>query len=188
MAATISSGSHAGNVITLQLASASNSSSIDYVQDQKPTWDGFAAKLIFGTNGIAALTFADVTIDEPSSYVTWANGAPFDGDANNDGVKNGVAWVLGAANPTVNANALVPALEKDGAQWVFEYNRHDDSLLPVTTQIVQYGNDLVGWTDITIPTTSAGAVTITPGTPTDHVRVVIPDVGEKMFARLKVIK
>ena len=103
-------------------------------------------------------------------------------------MKNGVAWVLGAANPTVNATALVPALEKDGEQWVFEYNRHDDSLPPGTTQIVQYGNDLVGWTDITIPATSAGAVTITPGTPSDHVRVVIPDIGDKMFARLKVIE
>ena len=71
---------------------------------------------------------------------------------------------------------------------VFEYNRHDDSLPPGTTQIVQYGNDLVGWTDITIPATSAGAVTITPGTPSDQVRVVIPDIGDKMFARLKVIE
>lgn len=62
VAATISSGSHAGNVVTLQLARASGSSTIDYVQDQKSTWDGNAAKLITGANTIAALTFADVAI------------------------------------------------------------------------------------------------------------------------------
>jgi autotransporter-associated beta strand protein len=275
VAANISSGSHAGNVVTLQLAGASASSTIDYLQDQKATWDGNAARLITGANTIAALTFADVAIGpEPPSglsatggtgrisltwsattgatsyqvkrstnsggpyttiastatptfndvsvvsgtpyfyvvsavstvgtsssegldstqatataiggYAAWADGAPFDGDSNNDGVKNGIAWVLGAASPTANATALVPAPQKDGEQWVFEYHRHDDSLPPNTTQTVQYGNDLVGWTDIAIPATSAGAVTITPGSPADHVRVIIPDIGEKMFARLKV--
>ena len=57
---------------------------------------------------------------------------------------------------------------------------------PATIQVVQYGSDLSGWTDITIPATSSGAVTITPGSPADHVRVVIPNNGGKIFARLKV--
>jgi Carbohydrate esterase, sialic acid-specific acetylesterase len=277
VAATISSGSHAGNVVTLQLASASTSSTIDYVQDQKATWDNDRGKLIYGANTIAALTFADVaigsappaglsatggpgqisltwsattgatsyqvkrstnsggpytiiastaspafadltvvagtpyfyvvsavsTVGTSSSegldstqatatatpiggYTTWADGAPFDGDSNNDGVKNGIAWTLGATGPAANASGLLPTLAKDGGQWVFEYNRDDDSLPPATTQVVQYGNDLSGWTDIPIPATSAGAVTITPGAPADHVRVVIPDLGGKVFARLKV--
>jgi len=277
VAATINSGSHAGNVVTLQLASASNSSTIDYVQDQKSTWDGNAAKLITGANTIAALTFADVaigpappaglsatggtgqisltwsattgatsykvkrstnsggpfttiasttspaftdlsvvagtpyfyvvsavnTVGTSSSegldstqatatpiggYATWADGAPFDGDANNDGVQNGIAWVLGAADPDVNASGILPTMTQDGGQRVFEYHRHDDSLPQATTQVVQYGSDLSGWTDITIPATSSGAVTITPGSPADHVRVVIPNLGGKIFARLKVIE
>jgi hypothetical protein len=33
---------------------------------------------------------------------------------------------------------------------------------------------------------SSGAFTITPGTPTDQVRVVIPNLDGKVFARLKV--
>lgn len=47
------------------------------------------------------------------------------------------------------------------------------------------GSNLLGWTDITIPATSSGAVTITPGMPTDHLRVVILSSGVKLFARLK---
>jgi hypothetical protein len=42
-----------------------------------------------------------------------------------------------------------------------------------------------GTVDVTF-NTGAAAVTITPGTPTDHVRVVIPDSSGKVFARLKV--
>ena len=83
------------------------------------------------------------------------------------------------------STSALPEIAKDGSQWIFEYDRNDDSPPPATTQIVQYGDNLTGWTDITIPATSAGAVTITPGTPTDHVRVVIPNSGGKVFARLK---
>ena len=122
----------------------------------------------------------------PADYTAWADGASFIGDANNDGVQNGIAWVLGSADPDANAIGLLPAMEQDGGQWVFEYDRNDDSLPPATIQVVQYGSDLSGWTDMTIPATSSGAVTITPGTPADRVRVVIPNVGGKAFARLKV--
>ncbi len=44
------------------------------------------------------------------------------------------------------------------------------------------------WRAVKIPTTSAGIVTITPGTPSDHVAVAIPISGSKTFARLRVIK
>lgn len=36
--------------------------------------------------------------------------------------------------------------------------------------------------------TSAGLVTITPGTPTDHITVTIPNTGVKIFFRLKVVQ
>ena len=51
---------------------------------------------------------------------------------------------------------------------------------------MEYGSDLGGWTAVTIPTTSAGIVTITPGTPSDHMTVTIPAIGTKVFVRLKV--
>jgi hypothetical protein len=54
--------------------------------------------------------------------------------------------------------------------------------------VVEYGSDLSGWTAVTIPATSADAVTIIPGSPSDHVSVTIPDLGVTGFARLKVTK
>ncbi len=183
---SVSSGSATGNTITVQVSGASSASSITYLKGLV-SWQ--QANLLYGTNGIAALTFADVAIGlPPADYAVWADGASFNGDANNDGVQNGIAWALGAADPDVNASGLLPTMAQDGEQWVFEYNRQDDSMPPATIQVVQYGSDLSGWTDITIPATSSGVVTITPGAPADHVRVVIPNLGGKMFARLKVMQ
>ena len=59
-AAPISAGSVSGNVITLKLKSPSSAKTIGYISGR--LWDGKAASLIFGANGIAALTFCDVPI------------------------------------------------------------------------------------------------------------------------------
>ena len=106
-------------------------------------------------------------------------------DPDFDGVENILEFVLRTAPMTPFTTAL-PAIQQVGGQWIFEYDRNDDSLPPGTIQVVQYGDDLSGWTDIIVPATSPGAVTITPGTPTDRVRVVIPNQGTKVFARLMV--
>ena len=65
-----------------------------------------------------------------------------------------------------------------------------------TPQIVQYGNNLGDWTDVTIAATagsSGGATyTVTEGTPDtdpDTIVVTIPHGGaDRLFARLKVIQ
>ena len=62
------------------------------------------------------------------------------------------------------------------------------TISPATTQIVEYGSDLTGRTPVVIPTTSAGIVIITPGSPSDHVNVTLPVGGNQTFARLKVSK
>ncbi len=51
------------------------------------------------------------------AFLNWASNNPgvlFDGDENNDGVKNGLAWLLGAANPNTNANSLLPVVTQTG--------------------------------------------------------------------------
>jgi len=68
---------------------------------------------------------------------------------------------------------------------VFSYQRSHLSK-PTTTQVVEYGSDLSGWTPLLIPELSAGAVTITPGASSDLVEVIIPAPGDKCFIRLKV--
>ncbi|OYV03801.1 MAG: hypothetical protein CFE26_20250, partial [Verrucomicrobiales bacterium VVV1] len=41
-------------------------------------------------------------------YLAWSGGAAADADSNGDGIQNGVAWALGALNPTANAPGLLP--------------------------------------------------------------------------------
>ncbi len=58
--AVISSGSASGNLLTLQLAAPSNAKTISYLTGRD--WDGKPAHLLFGANGIAALTFCEAGI------------------------------------------------------------------------------------------------------------------------------
>ena len=83
--------------------------------------------------------------------------------------------------------SLLPKLTRSGSSWFYEYDRSDLSQPPASTQEVEYGNSLIGWAAITIPLTGSGpVVTITPGSPSDHVKVALPNLGAYGFARLKV--
>ena len=62
-AAPIASGKASGNSITLQLTAPTEAKKIAYLSGKH--WDGRADKLLYGTNGIAALTFCDVLIESP---------------------------------------------------------------------------------------------------------------------------
>ena len=86
----------------------------------------------------------------------------------------------------VASQAISPRLTKIAGVWFFEYDRGVQSLPPDIIQQVEYGNDLSGWTSITIPAVTAAPVLITPGGLTDHVKVTIPTPANKTFVRLKV--
>ena len=64
--------------------------------------------------------------------------------------------------------------------------RKTGTISPATTQVVECGTNLTGWTPVMIPTTSAGIVTITSDSPSDHVADAIPAAGNQTFLRLKV--
>ena len=103
-----------------------------------------------------------------------------------DGIVNFLEFVLGG-NPLVASSAILPTIgAPTGGTWSFEYDRSNLSAPPATTQVVEYTTNLGDWTEVPVPLTSAGTVTITPGSPSDHVSVAIPDLGEAGFARLKV--
>ena len=106
-------------------------------------------------------------------------------DPDHDGIPNLLEFVLGGA-PMTPSRTILPVLTRTGNSWYYEYDRSDLSQPPATIQEVQYGNNLTGWTSITIPLTTASPVTITPGTPSDHVKVAIPNPGPNGFVRLKV--
>ena len=131
----------------------------------------------------------------PVSYTSWAadpaqgltagvNDGLLD-DPDHDGIANLMEFVLAGA-PMVSSQVILPALTKSAGAWVFEYERSDISMAPATTQVVEYGSDLSGWTSVTIPATTGGIVTITLGSPSDHVVVTLPSQGNQTFVRLKV--
>jgi hypothetical protein len=279
VAGQVSSGGVAGKVVKLTLATASSAKTITYLQGS--AWDGIQANLLYGSNGIAALTFADVPLTPPAPaglgatpganqvaltwtaaagasgynikrattsggpyavigtaagaasytdstasngttyyyvvsanntagessdsnqaaatpntpYGAWAanpaqgltagvNAGPVD-DPDHDGVSNLLEFVLGGA-PMEPSRTILPVLTYAGGSWFYEYDRSDLSQPPATLQEVEYSGDLAGWTAITVPLTTAAPVTITPGSPSDHVKVAIPNPGTKGFVRLKV--
>ena len=64
--APIGSGSVFGNVITLKLTVPSSARTISYLAGRD--WDGTPTSLLYGANGIAALTFCEVQIEASARY------------------------------------------------------------------------------------------------------------------------
>ncbi len=92
--------------------------------------------------------FDNTTITVQSAYDYWSGGATFNADANNDGVANGMAWLLGATNKDSNAISLLPTFDNttDANYFIFTYRRSDAANTdPSTTIVVEYGNTLSGW-------------------------------------------
>lgn len=148
---------------------------------------------VLGGTWSGTITLTDDLVGEGSGYDAWSGGAPADGDANGDGVINGVAWALGAANPNVNALSLLPTIDttSDPDYAIFSFNRSDAANDdPATTITVEYSAKLEGW----VPAVHDGdtvIIEVTPGGPTDEVRVKLKrsslaDEGT-IFARLKVV-
>jgi hypothetical protein len=63
----VTSGSASGHVVKLQLtAAATATSTLDYLEDNYWSYNEATSSLLYGANGIGALTFADVAIGEPT--------------------------------------------------------------------------------------------------------------------------
>lgn len=129
-----------------------------------------------------------------SEYEDWAGGSNFEDDDNGDGVKNGIAFILGAADPNVDAVGLLPVEATEPGFLTLTFNRVNpigDAVLSV-----EYGGDLTLANSDVIPAASATlpsgveVVVTSPGAPDpDTVVVKIPDsfAAEpgNLFARLK---
>lgn len=136
--------------------------------------------------GLAAVTFDSWADDSTQGLIADVNDGPRD-DPDRDGITNLLEFALGGA-PMVSSREVLPKLASNAGVWVFEYYRNDFSRPPYTTQVVEYGNDLTTWTSVLVPSISSGDVTITDGGSLDHVKVVIPDQGRTVFARLRVAR
>ena len=109
---------------------------------------------VVGTDVV--LTFTSTAISDP--YDTWATGGElFDNDANNDGVSNGLAFILGAGDPNADALSLLPDGAATGGDLVMTF----DIVNPIAPAVLslEYSNDLTGsWTSVVVPST-AGTTT-----------------------------
>jgi hypothetical protein len=131
---------------------------------------------------VKPVSFEAWVADPAQGLIAGVNDNPLD-DPDRDGFSNLLEYVLGG-EPMVSSQAIQPKLTFTGGVWVFSYDRSHPAKSS-TTQVVEYGSDLTGWTPLTIPTDSAGAVIVTPGTSSDRVEVSIPPQGANGFVRLK---
>ena len=154
----------------------------------------------------ASLTIANNDSDEGSyvinltgtgqtAFDAWAGGATFNADANGDGVSNGLAWILGAANVSTNARSLLPTVSSSGTNMVVTFKRIQASINANTALTIELGTTLSAWpTTYTVGTDTAGStsgVTIVKDSPsagTDTVTLTVARGADaKKFVRLKAV-
>lgn len=132
-----------------------------------------------------------------SPYETWATGGElFGDDANDDGVTNGLAFLLGAAGPNADATGLLPVPTEDGSgNLVLEFDMLDSASRGTATLSVEHSSDLGisdTWTVVAVPDTSGGptsGVTFTvsggPGTLDVTASISASEAaGGKLFGRV----
>ena len=160
-----------------------------------PTMAG--SNLTFTVNDGASHTGSATITTVQTQYAAWAGGASsFGDDANGDGVVNGLAWVLGAADSNANANALLPTLSTAEDNMIFTFKRNQQSINPNTAVAIEVGSTLGSWPDVyavgATTAASAAGVTVVKDSPVagiDTITLSVPQSESPIrFARLKVIE
>jgi fibronectin-binding autotransporter adhesin len=134
-------------------------------------------------------------------YQAWAGGATFSGDANGDGVSNGLAFLLGATGPNVNALSKLPTVNESGGDLIMTFDMLNAASRGTATLSVEHSSDLGildAWADSAVvpevaggPSPSVNGVTfnVTLGSPKNTVvaTVAASEAGGtgKLFGRLK---
>ncbi len=159
-------------------------------------WNSLAngAGTHYGTTFTMGLANTTLYAEWKTLYNIWSGGASFGGDANNDGVKNGLAWLLGAANPNANATGLLPTPSRGGDLMLTFRMRNAATRGGAVVQLQHSSDSGMNdpWsTPVTVPETSGsvGGVTfaIIPNGEMNNVEATIPSTeatGGKLFGRL----
>ena len=130
-----------------------------------------------------------------SPYENWATGGElFEDDANNDGVSNGLAFLLGAPGPNVSALDKLPTITESAGGLVLVFDMLDAASRGTATLSVEHSSDLgVGdpWEAALVPdadNTVNDVVFDIQGTGTLGVEATIPvskAAAGRLFGRLK---
>jgi autotransporter-associated beta strand protein len=167
-----------------------------------PTNAGSALTLTVTDIGSGKTGSATITTIQ-TQFTAWSGGALFADDANNDGVDNGLAFLLGASGPNVDATALLPNVTQSGGNLVLEFDCLTSAERGLSVFSLQHSADL-GLTDAWANALVPGAVGIStvngvdfvvtdPGLPGGLLRVVatVPasqaSLG-KLFGRLQAVE
>ncbi|CAA6692438.1 MULTISPECIES: LamG-like jellyroll fold domain-containing protein [unclassified Lentimonas] len=130
----------------------------------------------------------------PQDYSAWLlnyaelGDTTFAGDSEQDGIQNGIEYVLNG-NPAQVGDTILPELDAAGEHFVFTFKRSAESV-PFTSQVFQYGSDLIGWTDLSLESTDAPELVF--GSVVEGLQSVTVNLSKdlavdgKLFGRLKV--
>lgn len=142
---------------------------------------------------IAATTLPDeITSDGPFSVWAGNPDLTFDGDANADGVADGLAWLLGAASPSTNVGDVLPLGGANNGRFELAFAMLAEADRGLSELSLQYSPDLIDWTTVVVPETSgtSGGIEflVTPVGDVNEVQATIPasivGTGGRFFVRL----
>jgi M6 family metalloprotease-like protein len=148
-------------------------------------------------NTSAAITDdTSITVNSADPYATWSGGAPFDADANGDDVENGLAWLLGAANPIANATNLLPIVTQSGGNLILTFSCLNAANRGTAMLNIQHSSDLGitdPWTAVPVPEGNAGPTngvtfTVSPSGNLNNITATISSSEEasgRLYGRLK---
>jgi autotransporter-associated beta strand protein len=129
-----------------------------------------------------------------ADYTSWIDGfttngqSGFTDDANNDGISNGLVFLLGG-DPLVHGSTALPVFEKlPAGGFRYSFTRAARAR-GHSTVIAKLSDDLLTWPtarDIVIGTSSSGVVTITDEIDHDAITIEIPASAPRTFIRLEV--
>lgn len=135
-----------------------------------------------------------VGVSPDSPYVLWENangisGAGADADSDNDGISNGIEFVIGG-DPKSDSSSLIQQLSLDANNLTFVFRRTTAS--ESADPFVEYSSDLSEWTKAEdgIDNVTIGVDPAFYAADIDKVTVTIPRglaTNLKLFARLKVV-
>jgi len=109
-------------------------------------------------------------------------------DPDGDRIQNLMEYILGG-DPRVSSTAVLPEASVSQGSLVFRFERGSATTAD-TTQVFQYSSTLGAWTDVALPQSTSGNVTIQPNLPSagrETVTITLPPAaaeGGKIFGRL----